>query len=131
MLESSATCLFGLFAFLVFLPFRPISCLFDHVTFPDSEIPESLSQMYDNEENHGKAAAPTRAQFVDLLGQCLDRFNNVYICIDALDECDPDEALKILRGLQQLPSRKSRLLVTGRTYVFETPQIHRDRETQI
>jgi hypothetical protein len=97
----------------------------------NSDVPKRLGSMFDIQMEKGNSAEPTRDQFVSLLGECLDKFVVVYMCIDAFDECAEDERLKLLHGLQQLPSHKFRLFLTGRTYVLETPKMREDYETQI
>ena len=97
----------------------------------NKDVPEALGQLYDKETRLGKAATPSMAEITGLLGQCLEKFDIVYICIDALDECAPDQAIRILKGLQTLPSQKYRLFVTGRTYTFDMPEIRDDHDTEI
>lgn len=97
----------------------------------DNEFPQRLGELYDTQLRQGKSAEPNRDQFTGLLGDCMSNFTTVYICIDALDECTQDEAVKILKCLQQLPSRKCRLFITGRTYLLEVRNIRKDYETRI
>lgn len=95
------------------------------------DFPELLENLFDTKVRLGMSAEPSRSQFIGLLGQCLERFTMVYLCIDAFDECDPDEGVKVLNALQQLPSHKYRLFLTGRTYLLETRQILCDHEISI
>lgn len=97
----------------------------------DNEVPEKLGNLYDTQIRQGKAAEPTTDQFVALLGECFDKFTMVYICIDAFDECVPEEGAKVLNGLQQLSCQKYRLFLTGRTHMLEDPKIRDNPETQI
>jgi hypothetical protein len=48
--------------------------------------------------------------FSHLLGQ----FNTVYICIDALDECEREARTQLLRFLKAIDSTSTRLFLTGR-----------------
>ena len=95
------------------------------------DMPRLLGSLFDAEMKNEKSAELIRDQFVSLLEECLDKFTMIYMCIDVLDECTEDERLKLLHGLQQLPSHKFRLFFTGRTYVLETPTIRDDREIKI
>jgi hypothetical protein len=97
----------------------------------DAEVPRQLESFFSAQEAQGKSAEPSRSQFISLLGEFLEKFDMVYICIDAFDECIPEEGFNLLKCLQLLPSRRFRLFLTGRTYVFDTPKICGDHETQI
>jgi hypothetical protein len=97
----------------------------------DSDVLKRLFTMYDTQREKGKSAEPDRDQFIGLLGECFSKFATVYMCIDAFDECAEEERLKLLHGLQQLPSHKFRLFLTSRTYALETPVMREDHDTQI
>jgi hypothetical protein len=97
----------------------------------DGDIPKQLGILYDAQKAQGKVAEPSRSQFLGLLGEILLTFDMVYICIDAFDECLPEQGFEVLNGLQLLPPRRFRLFVTGRTYIFNTSKICGDGQTQI
>jgi hypothetical protein len=43
-----------------------------------------------------------------------DQFETIYICIDALDECEPEPRAQLLRFLNTMSSNSTRLFLTGR-----------------
>jgi hypothetical protein len=97
----------------------------------DINVPKNLTLMFEHYNLKGISEEPTRDQLLSLLGECFDEFETVYICIDAFDECAEGERSMVLQGLQRLSSRKSRLFLTGRTYLLETLKTRGDHETQI
>jgi hypothetical protein len=54
-----------------------------------------------------------------LLNTLLQSFSRVYICIDAIDECDAEKRLVLLQHLNQVlqDSTRTRLFLTGRPHV--------------
>jgi hypothetical protein len=49
-----------------------------------------------------------------IFGHVLDQFDTIYICIDALDECEPESREQLLRFLKAVDSTSIRLFLTGR-----------------
>jgi hypothetical protein len=49
-----------------------------------------------------------------IFGHVLDQFDTIYICIDALDECEPESRAQLLQFLKAINSTSIRLFLTGR-----------------
>lgn len=81
-------------------------------------IPDSIVNTYDRVSNDGKSAEPNTSALTALLNDCFHSFSTIFVVIDALDECDKWEMIKIVRELQQLPKSNLRLFVTGRPHVL-------------
>lgn len=86
--------------------------------------------MYDHVIEKGMSAQPERTQFVNVLRETVTAFSTVFIVIDALDECQEEERLKILNDLQKLLTSNCRLLLTGRTDVFERRRFRDNEQLQ-
>jgi hypothetical protein len=98
------------------------------------DLPDTLGKMYDRQISMGDSAEPTRDQFVSRLAECFAKFDTVFVVIDAFDECADNERPKILADLQRLSgmaAHKLRLFLTGRTHVFETPELRNDDQLQL
>ena len=83
-----------------------------------SEIPEGIRREF---------KAGRRLRFADLmrmLKAAIASFPQVFICIDALDECLPKNILELLESLRDIvrESPKTRIFITGRPYVGEDIQ---------
>lgn len=95
------------------------------------DVPETLGKMYDRQREMGSSAEPTRDQLLARLAECFGKFDTVFVFVDAFDECPDEERPKILEDLQKLPARNLRLFLTGRTHVFETPELRDDDQLQL
>jgi hypothetical protein len=75
-------------------------------------IPTALSDLFKqrNQQQRSMDEEDAKTIFNLLLGQ----FETVYICIDALDECEPKARGQLLRFLKAIDSASIRLFLTGR-----------------
>lgn len=83
-------------------------------------IPDGLEKLYDLCLEQGNSAEPERAQLVTLLSDCFQKFDIVYVIIDAFDESPVDQRRGIMEDLHKLPDGQLRLFITSRPNVFES-----------
>jgi hypothetical protein len=83
-----------------------------------TSIPETLEKSYEKFENEGGSADLNRASLVILLENIINKFSTIFIFVDAFDECEDNERLKIMTDLYQLRTSRVRILITGRPHVF-------------
>ena len=79
------------------------------------EIPEDIRKAFKGERR------PLLADLMRLLRVAIASLPQVFICIDALDECLPKDLLGLLESLRDIvrESPKTRILLTGRPHVGE------------
>jgi hypothetical protein len=78
-------------------------------------IPAEIWKIYrQKEERHEAIDLETAKEIADLILPC---FDSVYICIDALDECQTEPRRQLLGFLRTLTGRNIRLFLTGRSSV--------------
>jgi hypothetical protein len=75
-------------------------------------IPSSVLDMFKRriKDKRSMDEEDAKTIFSHLIGQ----FATVYICIDALDECEPEPRAQLLRFLKTVDSTSIRLFLTGR-----------------
>ena len=103
-------------------PTRFLGSLLKQMVFGLEEIPEEISEAYEDRKN---AVGGQGLQISDILNmlQTTSTGKRVFICIDALDECATEHIMKVLNSLGQLLHRSpgTRIFVTGRPHIL--PQI--------
>ena len=82
------------------------------------EIPEDLRKAFQEERR------PLLADLVRMLRAAIATSPQVFICIDALDECLPRDLPKLLESLRDVvqESPRTRIFLTGRPHVMEAIQ---------
>ena len=77
------------------------------------DIPIEMQNLYDSESKIYRE--PTTWSMVKTLEHMMDKFNHVYIMIDALDECeDVDELLGFIKTMTTWEHKAHHVLVTSR-----------------
>ena len=100
-------------------PTRFLGSLLKQMAFGLDEIPEEISEAYEDRRN---AVGGQGLQVADLLKmlQTTSTHKSAFICIDALDECATEHIAKVLDSLGQLLHRSpgTRIFVTGRPHIL-------------
>ena len=91
-----------------------VSALTQQLTQQVSILPLEVNDFYNNRMMSEKP--PTVKDYVDLLLQLSDHFAQVYIFVDALDECSEDTREELLSVLERLQSF-ARLFLTSRPHI--------------
>ena len=83
------------------------------------EIPQAIIQAFYAARAHLGGRVLKLAELVELLSTVLERFQQVFICVDALDEFVPEYRARLLRSLHQIvdTSPNARLFLTLRPYI--------------
>jgi len=83
------------------------------------EIPQAIIQAFYEARAHLGGRVLKLAKLVELLSAVLERFQQVFICVDALDEFVPEYRARLLRSLRQIvdTSPNARLFLTLRPYI--------------
>lgn len=83
------------------------------------EIPQAIIQAFHAARTHLGGRVLELARLVELFSAVLERFQQVFICIDALDEFVPEYRVRLLRSLHQIvvTSPNVRLFLTLRPYI--------------
>jgi hypothetical protein len=69
---------------------------------------------------------PDKTFYLSLLTECIEKFSAVFFIFDAFDECMEDQRSDVLKWLQQLLRSQSRVLLTARPHVRESPEFCED-----
>ena len=105
-------------------PASVLGSLLKQLVFGLQEIPEEISEAYENRKN---AIGGQGLQISDILRmlQITSGRKRAFICIDALDECATEHRANLLDSLGQLlqQSPRARIFVTGRPHIL--PEIGR------
>ena len=100
-------------------PTRFLGSLLKQMVFGLDEIPEEMSEAYEDRKN---AVGGQGLQISDILSmlQTTSARKPAFICIDALDECATEHIVKVLDSLGQLLHRSpgTRIFVTGRPHIL-------------
>ena len=85
-----------------------------------SQIPEDIRKAFKD------GRRPLFADLMRMLRTAIASLAQVFICIDALDECLPKNLPELLEGLKDLvrESPKTRIFLTGRSHVGENIQAY-------
>jgi hypothetical protein len=75
-------------------------------------IPAAVSDLFKNRDKGQRSMDEEDAKTIFSL--ILGQFDTVYICIDALDECEPESRVQLLQFLKSMDSTSIRLFLTGR-----------------
>jgi len=88
------------------------------------DIPREIAQAYQEQKNFIGGRRPRHTDIVKML-QVASSQKPTFICIDALDECVPEDRAKLLDSLNQVlqMSPGTRIFVTGRPHI--RPEIGR------
>ena len=88
------------------------------------EIPEEISQTYQNQKKAIGGRGPRLSEIVNML-QTTSSKEPTFICIDALDECVEAHRAKLLGSINQILEKSpgTRIFVTGRPHI--RPEIGR------
>jgi hypothetical protein len=95
-----------------------LRCLLNQLVYQLKYTPYLLENSHDRFVQEGGSADLTRALLMTLLEDCCWRFSEVFVVVDAVDECDDDERDKIFTVLDKLWSWGLRILITGRPNAF-------------
>jgi len=84
-----------------------------------AEIPEAVTQAFRTAKPHLGGRAPALAKIVELFPAVLERFQRVFICVDALDEFVAEYRAQLLLSLHQVLDRSpnTRLFLTARPHI--------------
>ena len=85
--------------------------------FTSDGIREPVQQPFRRVKHSGRAAK--LSDLMEMLKATIALLQQVFICIDALDECPPEIRLKLLQSLQEIAraSPTTRVFLTGRPHV--------------
>ena len=99
-------------------PASTMGALLKQVVGGLEEIPEEISQAYQKQKKALGGRGPRLSDIVKML-QTTSSKERTFICIDALDECVPEDQAKILDLLNQIlqKSPATRIFVTGRPHI--------------
>jgi hypothetical protein len=75
-------------------------------------VPTTVLDLFRERDEEQRSVDEEDAQ--KIFGLVLNRYDTVYICIDALDECAPGSRAQLLRFLKAIDSPSIRLFLTGR-----------------
>ena len=82
---------------------------------PKSALPPEVEELYNSSVIKGSSTRPRLDDIIKVLKAEVDRYANVYVIIDALDECEPAYRLRLLTELKALQP-KLKLMVTSRYF---------------
>jgi len=104
-----------------------LGALLKQLVFGLEEIPEEISEAYEDRTNAIGGQGPQISDILNMLQITCAR-KRAFICIDALDECATEHQVKLLYSLGQLlqQSPGTRIFVTGRPHIL--PEIGRRLE---
>ena len=71
----------------------------------------AVMKLHEKFQKEDRNCRPSLLDYTQILSEVLLTFDNVYVVLDALDECSMDERDKFILGMKQLPLQ---LLVTSR-----------------
>lgn len=80
-----------------------------------TSVPDEIQEIY--KENLKENQPMTIENGQEILSLAIREFNLVYICIDAIDECEPEVRSQFLRFLKPLSSTSIHIFLTGRPNV--------------
>ena len=80
-----------------------------------SALPPEVEELYNSSVLKGSSTRPRLDDIIKVLKAEVDRHANVYVIIDALDECEPAYRLRLLTELKALQP-KLKLMVTSRYF---------------
>ena len=105
-------------------PARILGSLLKQLVFGLKEVPEEISDAYEDRKNAIGGQGPQISDILQMLQTTAAR-KRAYICIDALDECATEHRSEVLDSLGQLlqQSPGTRIFVTGRPHIL--PEIRR------
>ena len=105
-------------------PVSTMGALLKQVVGGLEQIPEEISQAYQNQKKALGGRGPQLSDIVKML-QTTSSKERTFICIDALDECVPEHQVKLLDSLNQIlqTSQGTRIFMTGRPHI--RPEIER------
>ena len=105
-------------------PVRMLGSLLKQLVFGLKEIPEEISEAYEDRKNAIGGQGPQMSDILKML-QTTSARKRAFICVDALDECETESQAKILDSLDQLlqQSPGTRIFVTGRPHIL--PEVKR------
>ena len=90
------------------------------------DIPENVREAFQEGKKEIGGRGLRLADLKRMLGITIASLPQVFICIDALDECPPKNIPELLESLQDIVrgSPSTRIFLTGRSYVKEAIQKH-------
>ena len=105
-------------------PASILGSLLKQLVFGLEEIPEEISEAYEDRKNAIGGQAPQISDILKML-QITSTRKRAFICIDAADECAIEHQIKLLDALGQLLqlSPSTRIFITGRPHIL--PEIGR------
>jgi len=82
------------------------------------EVPEEIVEAYEEQKNFLGGRKPQHTDIVKML-QTTSSKKRTFICIDALDECVPEQRVRLLDSLNKIlqESPGARIFVTGRPHI--------------
>jgi len=105
-------------------PTSILGSLLKQLVFGLEEIPEEISEAYEDRKNAIGGQGPQISDILKML-QITSSRKRAFICIDAVDECATEHRVKLLDSLSQLLQHVpgTRIFVTGRPHIL--PEIRR------
>jgi hypothetical protein len=80
-----------------------------------SVLPAQIDELY--ESQNGASKRPSGGDLISILTSLLGHFSNIYIVIDALDECHEDYRSDILSLISRLQAPSVHILIASRPYI--------------
>ena len=82
------------------------------------EVPEEMAEVYEEQRNFIGGRKPQHTDIVKMLQTATSK-KRTFICIDALDECVPENRVKLLDSLSRIlqESPGTRIFATGRPHI--------------
>lgn len=95
-----------------------VACLLKQLIYQSASLPENLESAYDRWVSSG-TLKPNLDTLVELLADCGESFDRVFILCDALDECLEAERLKLISRFQRFTECGFKLFVTTRPHLVD------------
>ena len=89
----------------------------------DRPVPEELSNLYRRAKHIQTSADNYQDQIYEMLVKELGKYNEFYVIVDGSDELPSVERSKLLKKLQRLPRKKSRIVIMTRPIQGETRKV--------
>jgi len=102
-------------------PMDILRCLLKDMVIRKGTVSQEIHVLYRKHEMRG-STPPSRAEIVEVFGNELKKFEKYFCIIDGLDEASENSRYALLKELQQFQP-KLRLMVTGRRYVEDVPNV--------
>jgi hypothetical protein len=93
-----------------------IACLLKQLVYQLQSLPPRVELAYDLSTKG--IGSRNRYAFTELIMETATSFSDVYLLLDALDECSPDERSELMPCLQKLRNHGTKIFMTTRPHDF-------------